>query len=72
MSDHRLEPSPAADIERLDVIGAELEAVDAALERLDDGSYGQCVVCGEPVGDDRLAADPLALRCAAHNTAGPL
>jgi DnaK suppressor protein len=37
--------------------------VDAALARLADGSYGACVVCGEPIGPDRLAARPTAVNC---------
>ncbi len=42
---------------------AELAGVDRALARLDDGTYGRCDVCGEPVDTD---ADPLAVRCPAH------
>jgi RNA polymerase-binding protein DksA len=41
----------------------ELVAVRAALQRLDDGSYGACVQCGEPVGVPRLLAQPSAARC---------
>lgn len=40
-----------------------LEDIDAALGRLDAGSYGSCEVCGRPIGDDRLAALPAARRC---------
>jgi DnaK suppressor protein len=39
--------------------------IDAALRRLDDGSYGDCIECGEPVGDGRLGADPTATHCLA-------
>lgn len=42
---------------------AELEAVRAARERLQNGSYGQCVTCGEPIELRRLEALPTALRC---------
>lgn len=38
------------------------EARDA-LARLDDGSYGRCERCGEPVPADRLAARPTARLC---------
>lgn len=41
----------------------ELVAVRAALERLQDGSYGECLDCGETVGTARLQAFPAALRC---------
>jgi Prokaryotic dksA/traR C4-type zinc finger len=56
----------AADVERLAVIGVELEAVDAALRRLDEDRYGLCEVCGGPVEESRLELEPLAPRCADH------
>lgn len=34
-----------------------------ALERLEDGSYGQCESCGEPIGKARLQAYPRATLC---------
>ena len=37
--------------------------IDAALARLDDGQYGLCVDCGEPVDPARLKARPWASRC---------
>jgi len=40
-----------------------LEEVDAALERLDDGSYGLCEGCHELVEEDRLMADPVIRFC---------
>jgi len=40
-----------------------LQDVDAALERLDGGRYGDCVVCGDWVGDDLLSRHPLARYC---------
>src|SRR5512146_2797701 len=44
---------------------AELSEVEAALVRLDDGSYGTCADCGEPIGWPRLNAQPTADRCIA-------
>jgi DnaK suppressor protein len=38
-------------------------AIDAALERLDDGRYGECLVCGRAIDPERLAARPSADRC---------
>lgn len=35
-----------------------LDALEAALRRFADGSYGGCNGCGEPIGDERLAALP--------------
>jgi DnaK suppressor protein len=34
-----------------------------ALEKLDDGSYGSCDVCGRPIGEGRLEALPWAVLC---------
>jgi len=40
-----------------------LEEVDAALKRLDEGSYGVCDGCHEPVEQERLMADPVVRFC---------
>lgn len=40
-----------------------LAAVDRAVAKLADGSYGRCDVCGEPVGDERQDALPWATLC---------
>ena len=37
-----------------------LEAIERALHRLDDGTYGRSVRSGEPIPDERLEADPAA------------
>ena len=37
-----------------------LAAIDRALSRLDDGTYGQSVRSGQPIPDARLDADPAA------------
>ena len=42
---------------------AELAAIDAALERLAHGQYGQCKDCGAVIPEARLCAYPMALRC---------
>ena len=41
----------------------QLAAADAALGRLAAGRYGVCERCGQPIGDDRLAARPAARTC---------
>lgn len=41
----------------------ELTEVDAALARVRDGSYGDCIDCGEPIAPARLSAYPTAVRC---------
>lgn len=40
-----------------------LAAVEAALARLDDGTYGRCVRCGRPIAPERLDALPWAAHC---------
>jgi DnaK suppressor protein len=62
-----------AEAEREDVIDeaqkardlAELHQVEAALQRLDAGRYGDCADCGEPIPWARLLTQPAAERCAA-------
>ena len=53
----------------LDQAREQVAAVDAALGRLEAGRCGVCERCGQPIGDDRLAARPTArtcVRCAAR------
>jgi RNA polymerase-binding transcription factor DksA len=54
------------DLSAVDLIGSRLEEVEAALQRLEEGSYGSCETCGGPIGPERLDADPLARTCEAH------
>jgi len=42
---------------------AELVALDAALQRIADGSYGLCLQCGASIPAARLHAQPTAERC---------
>lgn len=41
----------------------ELQAVRAALQRIADGSYGECVDCAKSIPATRLEASPAAMRC---------
>lgn len=45
---------------------AELEQVEAALARLDAGTYGKCERCGEEIPEARLEARPHARFCVEH------
>ncbi|MER6946851.1 TraR/DksA family transcriptional regulator [Nonomuraea sp. NPDC000554] len=47
----------------LTVATTQRTAVLAALKRLDEGSYGQCVDCARAVPEGRLEARPEAARC---------
>lgn len=55
--------------ERTEVIGlvdsikAQLTDVDAALKRLDDGTYGACARCGADISPERLDARPASILC---------
>lgn len=42
----------------------ELAGIDAALERIEQGLYGACRACGEPIEPARLQAVPYAVLCA--------
>ena len=39
-----------------------LTEVEAALRRIDEGTYGKCVNCGQPIPEKRLEAIPWAAR----------
>ena len=62
--DHAIEME---DDEALEGQGAlverEIASVKRALARIEDGSYGICVRCGEPIGAARLEARPEAALC---------
>ncbi|MBI5405579.1 TraR/DksA C4-type zinc finger protein [Candidatus Kaiserbacteria bacterium] len=56
--------------ERNEAVLADLEArydtVLAALARIEKKTYGICEVCGRPIGEERLEADPAATTCVEH------
>ncbi|MDO8427189.1 MAG: TraR/DksA C4-type zinc finger protein [Deltaproteobacteria bacterium] len=52
----------------VDIRREELEQMDTALRKLDDGTYGACGDCGEEIEEERLKVMPFAeycLRCQA-------
>lgn len=59
----------AATAERSEVLGlvenlmTMLNDVDKALIKVEDGTYGQCEVCGKKIGADRLEFRPTSTRC---------
>jgi len=59
--------SEAFDRERalslIENIEAELDDIEHALRRLDEGTYGTCEACGKPISDARLEAVPGARFC---------
>jgi DnaK suppressor protein len=40
-----------------------LTKIAAALKRIDDGDYGCCLECDEPINPKRLEFDPTAIHC---------
>jgi DnaK suppressor protein len=51
------------DLALRDRADAQLVLVADALARLDAGTFGACVRCGQPIAPDRLEALPWAARC---------
>ena len=49
---------------------ARVVALDEALARLEEGTYGVCLRCGRDIGAERLAALPATRRCVACASAG--
>ncbi len=41
----------------------EIDAIRAALARIDAGTYGACVACGDPIAEGRLQALPTTPVC---------
>jgi DnaK suppressor protein len=44
-------------------LNREIRAIEHALRRIDEGTYGICQQCGEPIGEARLHALPHATLC---------
>lgn len=62
-------PTPdedAIDVELLESVERDLDAVDAALAAIDGGTYGSCAVCSSPIGAEVLSVDPVRRTCAEH------
>jgi DnaK suppressor protein len=45
---------------------AVLKQVRDALQRIDDGTFGKCLVDGEPIEEERLQAEPWTPYCLKH------
>lgn len=50
---------------QLEVARHRVHLIDEALERMEEGAYGTCVDCGDPIPDARLEVRPLSVRCVA-------
>lgn len=51
----------------LDVLGAQnakkIQAIDAALSRIEGNRYGKCIKCSKDISEDRLKTLPYAIKC---------
>jgi DnaK suppressor protein len=61
--DAAAEAATSMDIVHVARDAEELELLDAALARVNEGEYGACVDCGEDIARERLLANPAAARC---------
>ena len=57
------------DVSILQRLENEMNEVQAALDRLEEGTYGRCEICGRPIGDERLEAVPATRYCVEHQRA---
>lgn len=49
-----------------DQLRKDLDDIEKALQRMDEGTYGTCEVCGEPIGAARLEVVPSTSLCIQH------
>jgi DnaK suppressor protein len=61
---HDSDLDPGARLRALAAADLTLGEIDLALLRLDDGSYGFCARCTQPIPAERLLAVPYARHCA--------
>lgn len=47
-------------------VDAQIKDVQEALGRIEDGSFGKCLICGTAIPDERLEARPMARYCLEH------
>jgi len=50
------------------VLERTLKDINSSLERIENGTYGICKYCGEPIGKKRMQARPVASSCIACKT----
>lgn len=59
--------SYVTEAERIVTVSEDLQQiliqVNSALQRMDEGSYGACLRCGNPIGEERLEAFPYVAHC---------
>ncbi len=63
-------PEPGTPEATIDEVDRLLDGVEAALTRLDEGTYGACHQCGRPIDDAVLADRPTARACVTCESGG--
>jgi DnaK suppressor protein len=58
--------SESEDFTEAELDGSTLQQVRDALQRIEDGTYGRCIVDGQPIEPKRLQAIPWTPYCAKH------
>jgi len=61
-----MDESESEDFSEAELDSVTLEQIDAALGRIEDGTYGLCLVDGGPIEKKRLDAVPWAAYCIKH------
>ncbi len=54
------------DVAKQESLLAKLDETERAIAKLDEGTYGECDVCGGAIGAERLEFRPYATRCIQH------
>lgn len=52
----------------MESVRASLEDIEHALAKLDDGTYGTCEICHQPIAEDRLEVVPATRFCVEHQS----
>ncbi len=60
------EVSAEDELEALERAGADLDAVEVVLGRLDRGTFAGCETCGAPIDREVLLREPLTRFCPTH------
>ncbi len=50
----------------VNMLEPKLRDIKSALERIENGTYGVCTICGKEIESDRLEANPSASTCKEH------
>jgi RNA polymerase-binding transcription factor len=63
-----VDASESVDFSEAELESVTLEQVNAALRRIEDGTFGRCLADGGPIENARLDAVPWAVYCIKHQT----